>query len=272
MLAPRSANAKHSSIPGNSQGIRNLPGSPSFLGNLFKMTAEQCSCIGVELAGVHWKFEPLQCKSMGSNGVVNGSGPTVVGRVRVSSVLPGSVPDHEVEAVLAVYKLSQISVRFRHLIIQFVCFDLHALTLVLEVILHVSHDSIISLDVVVKIVLGDTVCLRNGGLISWRLINLGSMKLILTEIGLVKISTSVLVEIALPVLVKVIPPIEIVSIISLRVLNGWKTWRSNMICNHLRSEIGAYLVVISCQRLVQEWELEQMLGSSCLEAMARHIL
>ncbi|GKB73250.1 hypothetical protein Tco_0934662 [Tanacetum coccineum] len=70
------------------------------------------------------------------------------------------------------------------------------------------------------------VCLRNGGLISWRLINLGSMKLILTEIGLVKISTSVLVEIALPVLVKVIPPIEIVSIISLRVLNGWKTWRS----------------------------------------------
>ncbi|GJS87172.1 hypothetical protein Tco_0769808 [Tanacetum coccineum] len=35
------------------------------------------------------------------------------------------------------------------------------------------------------------------------------MKLILTEIGLVKISTSVLVEIALPVLVKVIPPIEI---------------------------------------------------------------
>ncbi|GJZ72312.1 hypothetical protein Tco_0636163 [Tanacetum coccineum] len=106
-----------------------------------------------------------------------------------------------------------------------------------------------NLDVVVKIVLGDTVCLRNGGLISWRLINLGSMKLILTEIGLVKISTSVLVEIALPVLVKVIPPIEIVSIISLRVLNGWKTWRSNMICNHLRSEIGAYLVVISCSGL-----------------------
>ncbi|GJY61314.1 hypothetical protein Tco_0461971 [Tanacetum coccineum] len=30
-----------------SQGIRNLPGSPSFLGNLFKMTAEQCSFIEV---------------------------------------------------------------------------------------------------------------------------------------------------------------------------------------------------------------------------------
>nr|GEX55241.1 hypothetical protein [Tanacetum cinerariifolium] len=38
MLAPRSANAKHSSIPGNSQGIRNLTGSPSFLGNLFRIT------------------------------------------------------------------------------------------------------------------------------------------------------------------------------------------------------------------------------------------
>ncbi|GJS20680.1 hypothetical protein Tco_0449312 [Tanacetum coccineum] len=85
----------------------------------------------------------------------------------------------------------------------------------------------LALEVVVKSFICDNVCLRNGGLISWRLINLGSMKLILTEIGLVKISTSILVEIALPVLVKVIPPIEIVSIISLRVLkDGWKTWRS----------------------------------------------
>ncbi|GJV16947.1 hypothetical protein Tco_1362270 [Tanacetum coccineum] len=131
-----------------------------------------------------------------------------------------------------------------HLIIQFVCFDLHALTLVLEVILHVSHDSIISLDVVVKIVLGDTVCLRNGGLISWRLINLGSMKLILTEIGLVKISTSVVVEIALPVLVKVIPPIEIVSIISLRVLNGWKNLEVSYDLQHLRSGAGARSLVL----------------------------
>nr|GFC73738.1 hypothetical protein [Tanacetum cinerariifolium] len=31
MLAPRSANARHSSIPGNSQGMRNLTGSLSFL-------------------------------------------------------------------------------------------------------------------------------------------------------------------------------------------------------------------------------------------------
>ncbi|GJV41543.1 hypothetical protein Tco_1419983 [Tanacetum coccineum] len=57
MLAPRSANAKHSSIPGNSQGIRNLPGSPSFLGNLFKMTAEQCSDHrSSELRQGQWKF------------------------------------------------------------------------------------------------------------------------------------------------------------------------------------------------------------------------
>nr|GFC81037.1 hypothetical protein [Tanacetum cinerariifolium] len=28
---PRSASAKHSAIPGKSQGIKNLPGSPNFL-------------------------------------------------------------------------------------------------------------------------------------------------------------------------------------------------------------------------------------------------
>ncbi|GKB42188.1 hypothetical protein Tco_0887130 [Tanacetum coccineum] len=44
----------------------------------------------------------------------------------------------------------------------------------------------------------------------------------------------------LSVLVKVIPPIEIVSIIRLGVLYGWKTGRC------------------------EEWELEQKLGSSCL--------
>nr|GEZ12622.1 hypothetical protein [Tanacetum cinerariifolium] len=32
MLAPRSAKAKHSSIPEKSHGMRNLPGSPSFFG------------------------------------------------------------------------------------------------------------------------------------------------------------------------------------------------------------------------------------------------
>nr|GEY01989.1 hypothetical protein [Tanacetum cinerariifolium] len=46
MLTPRSANAKHSSIPEKSQGIRNLSGSPSFLGNFFRMTVKQWSFIG----------------------------------------------------------------------------------------------------------------------------------------------------------------------------------------------------------------------------------
>ncbi|GJX38746.1 hypothetical protein Tco_0252049 [Tanacetum coccineum] len=43
MLAPRSARAKHSSNSGKSHGIRNLPGSPNFSGNVFRMTAEQFS-------------------------------------------------------------------------------------------------------------------------------------------------------------------------------------------------------------------------------------
>nr|GFA33224.1 hypothetical protein [Tanacetum cinerariifolium] len=42
MLVPRSAKAKHSAFPGKSQGMRNLPRSPSFLGNFFRRTAEQC--------------------------------------------------------------------------------------------------------------------------------------------------------------------------------------------------------------------------------------
>nr|GEW31609.1 hypothetical protein [Tanacetum cinerariifolium] len=47
MLAPRSAKAKHSAFPGKSHGIKNLPGSPSFSGNFFRRTAEQCSFSGV---------------------------------------------------------------------------------------------------------------------------------------------------------------------------------------------------------------------------------
>ncbi|GJR03451.1 hypothetical protein Tco_0526435 [Tanacetum coccineum] len=47
MLAPRSARAKHSSNSGKSHGIRNLPGSPNFSGNVFRMTAEQFSLTGV---------------------------------------------------------------------------------------------------------------------------------------------------------------------------------------------------------------------------------
>ncbi|GJQ98871.1 reverse transcriptase domain-containing protein [Tanacetum coccineum] len=48
MLAPRSAKALHVLNPENSHGIRNRPGSPSFLGNLFRMTAEQFSFNGVQ--------------------------------------------------------------------------------------------------------------------------------------------------------------------------------------------------------------------------------
>ncbi|GJT85772.1 hypothetical protein Tco_1067489 [Tanacetum coccineum] len=47
MLAPRSAKALHVLIPENSHGIRNRPGSPSFFGNLLRMTAEQFSFNGV---------------------------------------------------------------------------------------------------------------------------------------------------------------------------------------------------------------------------------
>lgn len=47
MLAPRLAKAKHSTIPGNTHGIRNFPGYPSFSGSFFKRTAEQFSFNGV---------------------------------------------------------------------------------------------------------------------------------------------------------------------------------------------------------------------------------
>nr|GEZ43248.1 hypothetical protein [Tanacetum cinerariifolium] len=47
MRAPRSAKAKHSAILGKSHRIRNLPRSPSFYGNFFRRTAEQCSFSGV---------------------------------------------------------------------------------------------------------------------------------------------------------------------------------------------------------------------------------
>nr|GEY38561.1 reverse transcriptase domain-containing protein [Tanacetum cinerariifolium] len=47
VLALRSAKAKHSSILKKSHGMRNLSGSPSFLGNLLRRTAEQYSFNGV---------------------------------------------------------------------------------------------------------------------------------------------------------------------------------------------------------------------------------
>nr|GEU66394.1 hypothetical protein [Tanacetum cinerariifolium] len=47
MLAPRSAKAKHLSIPKKSHEMRNLAGFPSFSGNFWRRTAEQCSFSGV---------------------------------------------------------------------------------------------------------------------------------------------------------------------------------------------------------------------------------
>ncbi|GJX83111.1 hypothetical protein Tco_0332592 [Tanacetum coccineum] len=47
MLAPRSAKAWHTSIPGKLHGIRNLPGSPSFSGSFLRSIAEQFSFNGI---------------------------------------------------------------------------------------------------------------------------------------------------------------------------------------------------------------------------------
>ncbi|GJT47049.1 hypothetical protein Tco_0955764 [Tanacetum coccineum] len=47
MLAQRSAKAKHSTISGKLHGMRSLPGSPSFSGSFFRITAEQFSFTGV---------------------------------------------------------------------------------------------------------------------------------------------------------------------------------------------------------------------------------
>nr|GFB60266.1 reverse transcriptase domain-containing protein [Tanacetum cinerariifolium] len=47
MLALRSARAKHSSILGKSNGMRNFSESPSFSGNFLRRTIEQCSINGV---------------------------------------------------------------------------------------------------------------------------------------------------------------------------------------------------------------------------------
>nr|GFB89319.1 hypothetical protein [Tanacetum cinerariifolium] len=47
MLALRLAKAKHFAFPRKSHGIKNLLGSPSFSGNFFRRTVEQCSFNGV---------------------------------------------------------------------------------------------------------------------------------------------------------------------------------------------------------------------------------
>ncbi|GKF34247.1 hypothetical protein Tco_0107447 [Tanacetum coccineum] len=81
MLAPRSAKALHVLILENSHGIRNHminacakigqgvacinPGSPSFFGNLFRMTAEQFSFNGVLAISLNFSLFPIKVFSMG---------------------------------------------------------------------------------------------------------------------------------------------------------------------------------------------------------------
>ncbi|GJY63421.1 hypothetical protein Tco_0464881 [Tanacetum coccineum] len=60
MLAPRSSKALHVLIPENSHGIRNRPGSPSFFGNLFRMTAEQFSFNGVLAISLNFSLFPIK--------------------------------------------------------------------------------------------------------------------------------------------------------------------------------------------------------------------
>nr|GFC32122.1 hypothetical protein [Tanacetum cinerariifolium] len=56
ILAPRSARAKHASNSRKSHGMRNLPGSPNFLGNFFKITAEQFSFTGVVAKSINFSL------------------------------------------------------------------------------------------------------------------------------------------------------------------------------------------------------------------------
>nr|GFC08590.1 hypothetical protein [Tanacetum cinerariifolium] len=110
---------------------------------------------------------------------------------------PGSVPDPEDEAMLELMNLDIISIRLAN------C-------------------------------LRHILLLRNWGLISRSLIDLGSMKLALVE--------SRLVEIAPSVLSKIIPSVEIVLII----LNRRESGRSDLVYNHLRTETGVSLIIIGC--------------------------
>nr|GEY08058.1 hypothetical protein [Tanacetum cinerariifolium] len=60
MLAPRSASAKHSAIPGKSHGIRNLHGSPNFSGNFLRRIAEQCLFNGVRAISLNFSLFPIK--------------------------------------------------------------------------------------------------------------------------------------------------------------------------------------------------------------------
>nr|GEZ61819.1 DNA-directed DNA polymerase [Tanacetum cinerariifolium] len=88
MLAPRSANAKHSSIPGNSQGIRNFSGSPSILGNLFRMTSEQSSFIEVLAILLSFSLFPIRAFKVEANLGMSIKAPTPSDDLIVSTTSP----------------------------------------------------------------------------------------------------------------------------------------------------------------------------------------
>nr|GFB94106.1 hypothetical protein [Tanacetum cinerariifolium] len=103
---------------------------------------------------------------------------------------------------------------------------------VLPLALNIPQDCVISFDISFKISLRHILRLRNWGLISRSLIDLGSMKLALVE--------SRLVEIAPSVLSKIIPSVGVVLII----LNRRESGRSDLVRNHLRMETGVSLIII----------------------------
>nr|GEZ16434.1 hypothetical protein [Tanacetum cinerariifolium] len=82
-----------------------------------------------------------------------------------------------------------------------------------------------------------------------------SVKLALIEVRLVEISTSVLI--------KIIPPIEIV----LNIINGRKSGRSNLICNHLSS--NALTISLSSATSTETAGVEEFELTLATTALAR---
>nr|GFC03656.1 hypothetical protein [Tanacetum cinerariifolium] len=108
--------------------------------------------------------------------------------------------------------ISQLVLHRLILVLYVLALSLRALTLALNI----PQDCVISFDISFKISLRHILCLRNWGLISRSLIDLGSMKMALVE--------SRLVEIAPSVLSKIVPSVEIVLII----LNRRESGRSDL--------------------------------------------
>nr|GEY61494.1 ribonuclease H-like domain-containing protein [Tanacetum cinerariifolium] len=86
MLAPRSAKAWHKSIPRKSHGIRNLIGSPSFLGSFLRSIVEKFSFNGTESQNLAFvSSTPADSTNDSVSAVVNVS---AVGTKLSASTLP----------------------------------------------------------------------------------------------------------------------------------------------------------------------------------------